>query len=133
MGMHTEIMVKGDVFLKQKDQNTEAALRYFFTGQDLPEDFQAPRHELFRCLRWEGIGRCASDCHHPKVIRSFEHSSVSTTTSVFMRCDLKAYDDEHVHFFDWVAPYVDAIKDDVIGYHWYEDDEAPTLIRKVTD
>lgn len=46
---------------------------------------------------------------------------------VFLRTEIKNYDQEIEKFLEWVKLYIDPIYD-CIGWYWYEEDSEPTLL-----
>ena len=122
MGMYTEILVKADVNISEISETDLTVINYLFGQGEKP--CSLPSHKFFTLHRWEFIGKSSSFYHHPRAISNFEDSYI------FSRSDLKNYDDEIENFFDWFRPLTTAEEGQCIGYSWYEEDAAPTLVYK---
>ena len=113
MGMFTECLVK----IKLKDDTPSGVidiLRHLFhTGDEVP---QLPNHSFFKCERWRLTGLCSNGVYYPYNI-----------SSTF---EIRNYENEIEHFFDWVMPYVRDEEGKCIGYSWHEEALVPTLIYK---
>lgn len=126
MGMYTEIYITAPV---RADAPAEviAALRSMFD----PDwgDFDAPaiEHPFFNAPRRRRIGSCSSYCFVPYATSRMHYSEISKQWYVTSRSDLKNYDGEIEHFFDWVTPYLDVTVGLFFGYSRYEEHLAPTL------
>lgn len=127
MGMYTEVLVKARLSNEAaKDDLIISVIRYLFSGGEKPETL--PEHDFFKTDRWDHIGNSCSFYHHPAVICS--HHNEYGGNYIFSRSDLKNYDGEVQAFFDWLKPFCDAEPGECIGYSWYEEELAPTLIFK---
>lgn len=120
MGMYTELVLKCEV-VDDIPATVKAMLEFLFN--DGQEPTELPDHEFFKCERWRSIGKCSSYYHTPFALSRFSEGYI------FSRSDLKNYDGEIEKFLAWVRPYLDVPEwRDVIGWTWYEEAEAPTLI-----
>jgi hypothetical protein len=126
MGMYTELVLKCRVRDTTPDGIKEV-LRHMFGNNVEPETL--PEHPFFKSPRWSLLGKCSSYYHHPEALSGiFESSNDWGDMYIFSRSDLKNYDNEIALFVDWITPYVDGYGKACIGWEWYEEDEAPTLI-----
>ena len=119
--MYTEILIKANI---REDLPIEAkeVLEYLFLGKTMPTIL--PKHDLFETTRWRLIGNCNSFYHIPQVFNFF------SGTQLFSRSDLKNNGCVIELFFDWIQPYINAEIGVCIGYKWYEEHDAPTLMYK---
>lgn len=119
MGMYTELVLKAKV-VDEVPQDVDAVLRHLFGEGDRPEVL--PEHEFFKCGMWDMVGRCSSYYHTPFALSRYSEGYI------FSRSDLKNYDSEIRKFIDWITPYLRALDGDCIGWSWYEECDAPTLL-----
>lgn len=134
MGMYTEIKVECDV---RADGDALTALQIMFAGLDSREiNIGDLVHRLgarlFHCDRWSCIGNMSS-AYFTTSKRA--ESSLEPVSEGVWRIrsisNLKNYDDEITHFFNWLRPMVVGEPGQVIGHRWYEeeqDDAPPTLV-----
>jgi hypothetical protein len=134
MGMYTEIKVECDV---RADDDALTALQIMFGDADeRTVDLKALafnlHHRLFLCDRWTCIGRMSSAYFDTsrEAVSSLEPvgDGVWRIRSI---SNLKNYDGEIGHFFDWLRPMVVGEPGQVIGHSWYEEaqyDEEPTPV-----
>lgn len=125
MGMYTEIFLS--VELKE---NTPVevidVLKFMFSDGDEPNPL--PDHRLFSLPRWMMIGKCSSYYFVPSATSRMWFDDIAECWFITSRSDLKNYDGEIEAFFDWLMPFVDANEGQFIGYHRYEEDDAPKLV-----
>lgn len=121
MGMYTELVLKCGIKEDIPD-DVEAVLHYLFNGGTAPSYDKLPTHRFFQTTRWSMIGRSNSYYHVPWACSKYYEGRI------FSRSDLKNYDDEIMKFIDWLRPYIDEFPEQCIGWMWYEEDNAPTLI-----
>ncbi len=119
MGMYTEILIKSVV----KEGVAEEVLNYLFNNSG-KEPSVLPDHKFFTLPRWRAVGSGRSHFHIPWSNSLFEGDYL------FSRSDLKNYNEEIENFFDWFQGVSFEEVGDCIGYSWYEEAEAPTLIYK---
>lgn len=119
MGMYTELLLKCRI-KDELPQVVKSTLGYMLYGGDTPNEL--PDHPLFECARWGYMLRFSSYYHHPEYVIS------KCDKYIFIRSDLKNYDDEICKFIDWIKPYLDNIEGECIGWSWHEEDDSPTLI-----
>jgi hypothetical protein len=117
MGMYTEIYVNVDL-----KENTPPiiidTLRHICSGRT-PDGFPSRTGSLF------------SDCSYYTPRTSAGHltyDKISKQWSLLGKGDLKNYDNEIEHFFEWLMPWIEGCPSDFIGYHRYEEDQNPTLV-----
>lgn len=131
MGMYTELVLKCSTKANLPD-DVKAVLNCLFRGHSEPENL--PDHAFFKCLRWACIGQTSSFYHHPKALSDYWTGfpeDLDNGGYIFSRSDLKNYDDEIEHFVDWFMPYIEEDVGQCIGWQWYEEDKAPTLLFKL--
>jgi hypothetical protein len=117
--MYTELVLKCRV----KDdiqENVEEVLQFLFNGGYEP--VQLPDHHFFEEQRWTFIGRSNSYYHIPWNTSKYKEGYI------FSRSDLKNYNGEIALFIDWIKPYLLNNPSECIGWQWYEEDDAPTLL-----
>lgn len=125
MGMYTEFIFLGET-KEDIPENIRILLGYFFDGCSLPPHFQLPVNAFFNCPRWDQIGYLSSAYFTPFAIRHSDlHVRKIGAIHVFLRCDLKNYDNEIELFIDWIKVYMR----DYRGWIWYEENEDPTIIK----
>ena len=122
MGMYTELVLKARV-KHDLPADIEAVLQYLFNDAGAGEPLR-PHHEFFQCSRWAAIGSCSSHYHIPWATSRYAGGHI------FSRSDLKNYEGEIDKFIDWISPYLETSNGDCIGWGWYEEDAAPTLLYK---
>ena len=139
MGMYTEILIKANIRTDISPAD-RAALDYLFGHTDpdvegvldnTPAPAMLPDHRFFETTRWDSIGSCSSYYHIPKAVNFWEvcGSAIAPRQYLFSRSDLKNYDGEIEAFWDWFRPLVrDYGVRECIGWQWYEEADAPTLI-----
>lgn len=127
MGMYTELIFQGKTIAQLPD-DIKNLFTYFFTDDngDIPNKSDIPAHPLFKCPRWRHIGHMSSYTFIPFPLRHMESHIIGESSHVFLRSDLKNYDDEIVLFLDWIDPYMQIY----YGWHWYEEDDLPTVFMK---
>lgn len=126
MGMYTELIFQG--YRKSNlPEDIMVFIDYFFNTKviDLPAILKLPEHKFFSCLRWSHLGHVSSFYFHPSSIRDTYNDSRHNSAYVFMRCDIKNYDNEIELFLDWIKPYMENFR----AYSWYEEDEFPTIFK----
>lgn len=124
MGMYTELIFEGTT-MKNISKHDLAYLEYFFadvTEMHLP--YEKPNHPFFKTPRWNLIGLGSSYYHLPMPVRRMFQDQVTDGYHVFLRCDLKNYDDEIQLFINWIKPLMQRYR----GWTWYEEDEEPQVI-----
>lgn len=122
MGMYTELILKARV----KDDipfEVEAILQNLFNGEEMPSVL--PDHPFFSCQRWPLIGNRSSFYHIPFSLSRYREGYI------FSKSDLKNYDGEIEKFIHWITPYLNLnlyAESTCIGWTWYEEADAPTLL-----
>lgn len=128
MGMYTEVLLKANILTE--DPQVVAVLKHLWQEGPSPETL--PAHPLFACARWTALGSGSSFYHHPAAVISvvkIEGGCADTLDwYVFIRVDLKNYEEEVEKFFDWIMPYVHDGAGQTVGYSWYEEERDPSLI-----
>ena len=117
MGMYTEIYVNVDL----KEDTPKAVidtLQYICKG-NTPEGFPSRTGSLFQDCSYYTPRTCVSRLTYDEIGKQW---------SLLGKGDLKNYEDEIKHFFDWIKPWVDGWPGDFIGYHRYEEAQEPTLV-----
>lgn len=126
MGMYTEIYVKA-TFPKDTPKEVIEVIKYMM-GQSETNPESLPDHPLFGDTRWRYMLQCSSYYHVPKSVGEFWHDHISNGWYLVSRSDLKNYDNEIEHFFNWISPYVEKSNEKTfIGYSLYEENNEPTL------
>lgn len=122
MGVYTELIFQGEVKFDIPKQIQELFDYFFGDSEELylyiDKRDKLPDHCFFDCPRWRHIGHMSSYYFTPFPLRYMQGKKF-----VFLRCDLKNYDNEIELFLDWIRPYMV----DFYGWHWYEEDEQPTF------
>lgn len=120
MGMYTELVLKVDL-VDNLPSNVIETLSFLFNGGEYEPPY-LPDHPFFSKERWKRIGSCSSYGHVPW------SSSKYAEGHIFSRSDIRNYDGEIQSFLDWLAPYLCEGMYSCIGWVWYEEEQAPTLI-----
>lgn len=87
-----------------------------------------PDHPLFKTERWTFMLQSDSEYFSGDTHSVVRFDDVCCEWHVTIRSNVKNYDGEIEHFFDWITPHIDAFDGDFIGYSRYEETEVPTLI-----
>jgi hypothetical protein len=131
MGMYTELIFQGES-KPDLPKDIQELFDYFFSDTfelDIGQPHSVrklPDHPFFQCQRWNQIGYMSSHYFTPFALRYTQGTSWNNTKYVFLRCDLKNYDDDIQLFLDWIKPYMV----DYYGWYWYEEDETPTIFKE---
>ena len=129
MGMYTEIVFKARI-TKNINHVAMQVFEVLFNPECEKIPVTLPDHAFFKCSRWRMIGSSGSFYHHPFGVSSWYDAGHSEDIYIFSRSDFKNYSSEIELFFDWCRPYLEALDGECIGWYWYEEEEAPTLIYK---
>ena len=70
--------------------------------------------------------RTSSFYHHPSPVSRMDYIDYTDQWYLFVRCDLKNYENEIEDFLCWIKPFIDAIPGEYIGHTFYEEDDIPT-------
>ena len=126
MGMYTELIFKGET-KADLPEDIKVLIEYFFGNEieSIPDNFELPKHEFFKCDRWRSVGKCSSYYHFPINIVDHIKDSFNNHYYVFSRSDFKNYDNEIALFLDWIKPHMEEFN----GWHWYEEDRVPTFFK----
>ncbi len=120
MGMYTELIFQGEI-KKEVPESINSLLNYFFDKDSCLYSYffdkELPDHPFFKCDGWKMIGHCCSHYFTPFSLRHKE------SNYVFMRCDIKNYNNEIELFLDWISEYMNYY----YGWYWYEEDDEPTI------
>ena len=129
MGMYTELVFKAEIREDVPD-DVHSILKHLFSGGDKPDIL--PNHPFFEASRWGQIGNSSSFYHTPFALSAYSNPNQPESNGgyIFSRSDLKNYSGEIGLFLEWVDPYIDEFAGQCIGWVWYEEDPAPTLIFK---
>lgn len=125
--MYTELIFQGET-KPNLPKEVQELFYYFFdeNSSELIGEFETPDHEFFQCSRWRSIGHMSSYYFNPFSLRHIEkHIRPNAGKHVFLRCDLKNYDNEIEKFLEWIKPYME----EYWGYYWYEEDKTPTIFK----
>lgn len=134
MSMYTEIKVECDV---RAEGDALTALQIMFShGDEESVDLKALafnlHHRLFHCDRWTCIGNMSSAYFDAPSESSLE-SLGDGVWRIRSISNLKNYDEEISHFFDWLRPMVVGTPGQVIGHEWYEKADEPTpVVSRIT-
>lgn len=91
-----------------------------------------PDHALFSTARWGmiSVGRSYYINTLPHYL--FQRDPISKTFFLGIKTQIKNYENELELFIDWIDPWVDAEKDDFLGFIRDESSQDPILVRKKT-
>ncbi len=136
MGTYTEILVRAQISRQTPDHVKALLLELFGEGGNDPvavlaEHPNAPEfdHAFFRAPRWQAVGSCSSFYHIPTPMGGVAREGfVEPAYYIFHRSDLKNYDNEITLFWEWSRPYLVPATGRCVGWTWYEEAEAPTLV-----
>lgn len=130
MGDYTEIHFNVELVRDVPVEVTDV-LRYMVGYLD--EQPPLPEHPLFGDTRWRRMLRCNSDYFPMSTSSTCFYDDIASRWFLSVRSNFKNYDDEINLFIDWIDPYVDAYPGEFLGFHRFEQDEDPTLIRKSSE
>lgn len=126
MGCFTEINVNFDL-VKDTPEDVVNIMHYLIlTNGNETKPSILPKHEFFKCDRWDSIACCFSYYFDGLTNSQMKYDDISKTYRVSIRASLKNYDCEIEKFLDWLLPYIDT--NGFIGYERHEDMDNPTLI-----
>lgn len=126
MGMYTEIHYNAE--LKKDTPDEVIRLLKYMVDDGLEERPQTMNHPLFNCSRWGIMLRCDSYYFSADTHSTLRFDDISNSYFLCIRSSLKNYSDEIQQFINWIEPYVDEYKGDLLGYYRYEENPMPTLI-----
>lgn len=128
MGMYTQIKV--DCRLRDDAPAQVVEVLRFLANDKVRDDpgFALPDHEFFSCDRWRHILCMSSAYFDDDVTAAFVE--IDGQWRLLGCANLKNYDGEIGKFFNWLQPFVDADRGDVIGCHRYEEFEISTPVEK---
>ncbi len=130
MGMYTEFRYVA----RLKDNLPPDVLRVLevMLGDSGVDSLPAmPDHPLFQDVsagRWQWMLRCSAPYFDAATHSVMWYDTAITQRFLNVQCSLKNYEEEIEKFVDWMAPYIDAVEGDFLGYSRYEEDREPTLI-----
>jgi hypothetical protein len=104
MGMYTELVFKGIL------KNPPEEMVKFLNGR-CEGDTQ--------CKKWEAIINTDT-----LLLEKYGTNRLF----VFLRTDIKNYNEEIEEFLEWIKPYLEMERGSCIGWYWYEEDSEPTLL-----
>lgn len=119
MGMYTELYLRCEL-RQETPKDVISLLREMVMG-----DHEVPDTTPFGDGRRPWMLRSCSHYHFPFAKSSMDYIDLFDSWYLFVRCDLKNYDDEIGDFLRWVAPYINAYEGDYLGHTRYEEDRVP--------
>jgi hypothetical protein len=125
MGMYTQLHYGAQLRTDVPAQIVNV-LQYM-VGESTAPPPTLPEHALFRCDRWVYMLRCDSYYFDYKTTHLLRFDDIGRQWYLNVTSNLKNYDNEIEKFIDWIAPHVDKMPGDFLGYSRYEGEEAPTL------
>ena len=129
MGMYTEFH-----FNVELEEGTPQAVIDILTamvGGDVSGISALPDHPFFSTPRWRFLFTMDSYYFAADTVSSLRLDAQSQNRYLCVRSNLKNYDREIEHFIDWINPWVDASEGEFLGFHRYEEDDDPAVIRKL--
>ena len=123
MGMYTAFVFNAR--LKDSVPDTVLQVLGHMTGGDSYWGV-LPNHPLFQTQRWDFMLRCDSAYFPLGGCAQLETDDFAQgQTLLHVRSSFKNYHGEIDKFLDWIEPYTEA----AVGYHQYEEADAPTWIQ----
>ena len=120
MGMYTELYLECKIDVSKMSDIEKDIITYMFDKSEEITPTILPGGELFKCYRWDMIGR-----GHSAYFQDDVDSKLIKENNIWYivnRCDFKNYDNEIQLFLKWVKPYIVKNSDkQCIGYHRGED------------
>ena len=91
-----------------------------------------PDHELFKDeeSRWNIMLLCDSYYFDAETHSTLNYDDLIGSHVLCIQTNFKNYDNEVALFLDWINPYLDKVKGEMLGYYRYEEDRKPTIIYK---
>lgn len=120
MGMYTEIFVNVD--LKPDTPEDVLAVLRAMCG----DENQAPLKG--KPTRWDRLFSNGSYYHRLTSCAKLTYDKTAGHWSLLGKGDIKNYESEIEAFFAWLMPWIDGEEGDFIGYHRYEECQAPELV-----
>lgn len=130
MGDYTELHYNVEMVRDVPTQATDL-LRYMVGKLD--DEPALADHPLFSAKRWRYMLRCDSYYFPMSTSSTCFYDDIANQWFLSVRSNFKNYDDEINLFIDWIDPYVNAYPGEFLGFHRFEQDDDPTLIRKADD
>lgn len=135
MGMYTEVVFRAEINEEELGKDIFDIFDYMFNPDTNVEryDLILPKHEFFKCQRWDSVGNMSSFYHHPNRVVDWyipyynNMDKKYPDVHIFSRNDLKDYDEEIREFFDWVDSLGIFREGEYMGYSLYEEDNTPTI------
>ena len=128
--MFTECVL--NVSLKRETpKNVIEILEYLANSKIFAVRPDLPHHKFFTLPRWEQVLTMSSYYFCGFSYAQVYREGPEDGPGLSCRFDMKNYSNEIGEFINWLMPYVEAYPGTLLGYTLYEDDDIPTLIRKV--
>lgn len=128
MGMYTEIIFGARLKEDTPDSVIEA-IRELMDPKVRTEQPVWPDHEYFRSERMYGVFHSDSYYFPGCTQTEFEYDTITRSYSLFLRHNLKDYNNEIKKFLDWIKPYIEqgSGSRDFYAIVCYEEDDEPTI------
>ena len=126
MGMYTQLHYGAQ--LRTDVPESVIEILKVMVGDEETVPTTLPDDPLFTHDRWRWMLQCDSYYFDYKTTHLLDFDEIAKQWWFNVTCNLKNYEDEIALFVRWIAPYVDAEPGDFLGYHRYEEDEAPVLL-----
>jgi len=132
MGMYTEFFFR-TTLKKDLPADVLAVVKYFGGVTDeRPTEDELPDHPLFKCYRWEMLGRSYGQGRfdtmrqrdESKGAWGWDHNDGGTLA---FWCEFKNYESEIQKFIDWITPHLASTLPEYLGYSLYEEDDEPRI------
>ncbi len=131
MGMYTEFHFNAPLIAKV-DNDVIEILEHMISGglNHCDVRHRAPSHKLFTedFSRWSIMLTTGSYYFNSDTISTLRFDEIAKQYYLCIRCNLKNYTSEIENFIDWISPYIDAERNELLGYFRYEEDILPKLI-----
>lgn len=131
MGMYTELYLDCKIDTSKMSKTEKSIITYMFDKDEsileLDTPTLTPNNDLFKCSRWDVIGRGRYAYFDDDINCSLIKDGNIWT--IINRSDFKNYDNEIELFIKWISSYI--IKENeeqYIGYYRYEECDEETDI-----
>lgn len=128
MGMYTEFHF--NVELPKNTPKDIIDILQYMMG-DIEKKPHLPDDAFFECERWELLFSCDSYYFAADTHSTLRYDDIGDCWYLCVRSNLKNYDNEIEKFVSWIAPYLESLVYEFLGFYRYEETNRPTLLYMV--
>lgn len=132
MGEYSELLFRAR--LKHTiDEETLNTIRYLLNLEDVPINYDWPKHKFFKTTRFRHA-LIGSSAYHITCRSELQEHIIEVTKykyyDLFINSSLNNYDEEFETFINWIEPYISGYKGDLLGWILDYNCANPKLIYK---